>query len=111
MIYEKQLSVSRENILKDVDQIFGHWTNGSKHLISHYLSPIEFRRKASFTGNDHELIDWVKNFPHEVGAIYVVSDHDIMYAMEELRPELVFYQLIVKDDNTDIEKQVVGGIR
>jgi len=109
MIIETPLAVSRKNILDDVDQIFRHWTNGSKHLISHYLSPIEFRQKASFTGTDHELIDWVKNFPYKVGAIYVVSDHDIVYDMNDVRPELNFYRLTVRDASTDIQKQNTNG--
>lgn len=95
-----KLTVSPNSINEDVRRIFRHWTDGSKHLISHYLSPIEFRKQASFTGTDHELIEWVENFPHTVGAIYVVSDHDIVYDMEKLRPELVFYQLTVKELTT-----------
>lgn len=109
MIIETPIAVSRKTIIDDVDRIFRHWTNGSKHLISHYLSPIEFRQKASFTGTDHELIDWVKNFPYKVGAIYVVSDHDIVYDMNVIRPELNFYQLSVSDANTDIQKQNTNG--
>ena len=111
MIIETPLAVSRKNIIADVDKIFRHWTNGSKHLISHYLSPIEFRQKASFTGTDRELIDWVKNFPYKVGAIYVVSDHDIVYDMNDMRPELNFYQLTVEDAKTDIQKQNTDGDR
>jgi len=101
----KTLTVSRESINNDVRQIFRHWTDGSKHLISHYLSPVEFRKQASFTGNDHELVEWVENFPHKVGAIYVVSDHDLIQDMEKLRPSLVFYQLEVKDELTPGSKQ------
>jgi len=108
----KTLEVSRDTILKDVDMILRRWTDGSKHLISHYLSPIEFRQKASFTGTDHELIEWVKNFPYNVGAIYVVSDHDVVYDMKKLRPSLVFKRIVVKDgDSSDIQKQDDDGTR
>ncbi len=103
MIHET-LTVSQDNIIKDVEQIFRHWTDGSKHLISHYLSPIEFRKKAAFTGTDHELMDWVESFPYKVGAIYVVSDHDIVYDMQAKRPELCFYPLNVRDASTDIQE-------
>ena len=109
MIYETALAVSRENILKDVDQIFKHWTDGTKHLISHYLSPIEFRQRASFTGTDHELIECVKNYPSQYAAIYVVSDHDLTYDMQEIRPSLSFYRLVVKDADTIIQKQNNNG--
>ena len=111
MIVKTHFAVSRKNIIDDVDRLFRHWTNGSKHLISHYLSPIEFRQKATFTGTDHELIDWVKNFPYKVGAIYVVSDHDIVYDMNVIRPELNFYRLFVSDAKTDIQKQNTDGDR
>ena len=107
----KTLEVSRDTILTDVDMIFRRWTDGSKHLISHYLSPIEFRQKASFTGTDHELIEWVKNFPYKVGAIYVVSDHDIVYHMKKLRPSLVFSRIKIKDVSTKVQKQDVDGAR
>lgn len=111
MINETPLVVSRENILKDVELIFRRWTNGSKYLVSHYLSPIEFRYKASFTGTDHELLEWVKNFPYKLGNIYVVSDHNIVYDMEKLRPELCFHTLTIEDDSTHIQKQNVNGTR
>ena len=106
MIYETTLAVSRENIDEDIRRLFNRWTDGSKHLISHYLSPIEFRYKSKFNGTDHELLEWVKQFPYKVGAIYVVSDHDIVYDMEAIRPELAFYRIVVTDDNTNTEKQV-----
>jgi len=94
---DETLVVSRENIDTDVERIFRSWTDGSQHLISHYLSPIEFRKKAAFTGTDHELLEWVKNFPNKVGTIYVVSDHSIVYDMEKIRPDLVFYQLTMRE--------------
>jgi quinolinate synthase len=111
MIYETPLAVSRDTIKKDVEQIFRHWTDGSKHLISHYLTPIEFREIASFTGSDSELVDWVKRFPYRVGTIYVVTDSDVVYDMDEHRPELCFYRILVRNDSINTEKQIVGGTR
>jgi len=109
MIHETPLAVGQKSILKDVDQIFKSWTDGTKHLISHYLSPIEFRQRASFTGTDHELIEWVKNYPSQYGAIYVVSDHNLSYDMDAIRPTLSFYQLVVRDADTIIQKQNNNG--
>ena len=82
--------VSRHNIQDDVNVMLRGWIDGSKHVIAHYLSPIEFREYTSFTGTDKELLEWIENFPHKVGAIYVVSDHDLVYDMWQLRPNLVF---------------------
>lgn len=96
MIYAKPLAVSRETIENDIRYLFNRWTDGTKHLIAHYLSPVEVRKNAKFTGTDEELVEWVKQFPYKVGAIYVVSDNDVVYDMEALRPSLVFYRIIVK---------------
>lgn len=109
MIYETPLAVSKDTIKQDMDKILRHWTDGSKHIVSHYLSPTEFRQMASFTGNDHELVEWVRNFPHNVGAVYVVSDHNIVYDMNEIKPNLLFYRIVVRDDNTNIQKQKFNG--
>jgi len=109
MINETTLAVSRENISKDVEFIFRRWTDGSKYLISHYLSPVEFRKISKFTGTDHELLEWVKNFPGKFGAIYVVADHDLLYDMNEIRPGLEFFKLVVEDADTIIQKQNNNG--
>ena len=112
MIHETLLVVSRDTIVEDVERIHRHWTDGSKHLISHYLAPIDFRKIAKFTGTDHELIKWVEEFPHKVGAIYVVSDHNVVYDMNKLRPELVFYRVVVRDDcEIDIQEQISDDVR
>ena len=110
MIYETPLAVSKDTAKQDIEQIFRRWTDGSKHLISNFRSPVEVRELAVFTGSDSELIDWVKRFPYRVGAIYVVGSQDVVYAMNEHRPSLCFYRLIVRDDSTNPEKQNVGGV-
>ncbi len=110
MIYGTQLAVSRETIEEDIRRLFNRWTDGSKHLISHNLQPMDVRKNAKFTGTDSELIEWVKQFPYTVGAIYVVSDSDVVYDMEELRPSLVFYQIVI-NDSINVKKQVVTKFR
>ena len=100
MIYGTPLTISRDNIEKDINYLFNRWTDGSKHLISNHLQPMEVRNNAKFTGTDSELIEWVKQFPYNVGAIYVVSDGDVVYDMEELKPSLVFYRIIISDSQT-----------
>lgn len=105
MINETPITISSNDIDTDITRMFRRWTDGSKHLISHYLTPTEIRYKSKFTGTDKELLEWVARFPHKVGAIFVVSDHDIVYDMEKLRPELCFYKIVITDDdNSNIQK-------
>lgn len=110
MIYGTQLAVSRENIEEDIRRLFNRWTDGTKHLISHNLQPMDVRKCAKFTGTDQELIEWVKQFPYKVGAIYVVSDSDVVYDMEELKPSLVFYRIVI-NDSINLKKQDTSKLR
>ena len=98
MIYETPLAVSRDKPKEDLERIMRHWTDGSKHVIMHYLEPIELRSKAACVGTNSELKQWVRDFPYRYGAIYVVAEGNVVYDMDELRPELVFYHIVVRDE-------------
>jgi len=119
MIYGTTLAVSQENITKDMSLVLRGWTDGVKHVIAHSDHPVELNptkngmdipTEVSFTGTDAELLEWVKDFPHRYGAIYVVSNSDVVYDMEELKPSLVFYRIVI-NDNTDPKKQVAAKLR
>jgi quinolinate synthase len=98
MIYETPLAVSRTNIESDMRRITSRWTDGSKHFIAHKNTPFEIRREAKFNGSDEDLREWVRQFPHKVGAIFVASDDNIVYDMDEIRPDLVFYHVVTRDE-------------
>lgn len=98
MIHETPLAVSRENARKDLEQIMRRWTDGTKHVITHFLSPLSLRAKSECIGTDSELIQWVNNFPWDYGAIYVVSEGDVVYDMNQLRPGLEFFKIVIKDE-------------
>lgn len=98
MIYETPLAVSRENARKDLEQIMCRWTDGTKHVITHFLAPLSLRAMSECIGSETELKEWVKSFPYKYGAIFVVSQGDIVYDMEELRPGLEFFHIVVRNE-------------
>ena len=119
MIHGTTLAVSRENTTKDMSSILRGWTDGVKRVIVHSDHPIELNptkngmdipTEVSFTGSDAGLLEWVETFPHRYGAIYVVSNSDVVYAMEELKPSLVFYRVSI-NDSIDPKKQIATKLR
>ena len=96
MIHER--TVSRKNAKNEVEQIMRHWTDGSKHLILHFLEPLDLHPIAECIGTDSELKQWVRDYPHKYGAIYVVSEGDMVYDMDQLRPGLEFFHIAVTDE-------------
>ena len=118
MIHGTPLAVSREDITNDMNLILRGWTDGVKRVITNTDHPFELSpqrngdapKGVSFVGTDGELLEWVKNFPHPYGAIYVVSNSDVVYAMEELKPSLVFYRVSI-NDSIDPKKQIAAKLR
>jgi hypothetical protein len=98
MIHETPLAVSRENARKDLEQIMRRWTDGTKHVITHFLSPLSLRAMSERIGTDSELIQWVKDYPWDYGAIYVVSEGDVVYDMNKIRPGLEYYRIYVENE-------------
>ena len=103
MIHEK-LAVSRDNIKSDMFKALRGWTDGVKYVINHTDCPVELSPRhrgvdvpteIALTGSDSELIEWVKDFPHKYGAVYVVSNSNVVYDMNELRPGLEFFEITV----------------
>lgn len=97
MIHEIPLAVSRDNARKELEHIMRRWTDGTKHVITHFLSPLQLRAMSERIGTDSELIQWVKEFPWDYGAIYVVSQGDVVYDMEKVRPGLEYFRIHVED--------------
>ena len=119
MIYATKLKVSQDNIAKDIKQYLRPWTDAVKYVITHNdhsftLSPDangNRPKEVSFTGTDEELLNWVKKFPHKYGAIYVVSNSDVVYDMEEEKPNLVFYTINVHNDSINLKEQIFTKLR
>jgi hypothetical protein len=84
-------------IHKDPVSLFAlqSWTDGTKHVISHTSTAIEFRQGAALVGSNEELIDFARNFPYKVGALYVAADSAILSDMEAARPELEYFKLML----------------
>ena len=95
---ERTLAVSRETARKDLEFIMRRWTDGSKHVITHSDAPHTLHAMSERVGSKSELKEWVSSFPYKYGAIYVVSEGDIVYDMNELRPGLEFFKILVRDE-------------
>jgi len=66
----------------------GGWADGGKYLIAHPESPLPVLNRAHFVGSTRQMLDWVRDFPHRVGRIYVATEEGLLYNLRALRPEL-----------------------
>ena len=72
----------------DKDLIWRQWTDGPKYLIAHPESATPVLERADFIGSTSEMLDWIKQFPHNVGTIFVATESGLIDDMQQLRPEL-----------------------
>lgn len=64
------------------------WTDGAKYLIAHPESPLPVLKRANLVGSTSKMLNWVKEFPYNVGTIYVATEDGLLYNMRQVRPEL-----------------------
>jgi quinolinate synthase len=79
-----------------LDEEWRKWTDGPKYLLAHPESPLSVLIRASdlakqgygLVGSTSKMLNWIKEFPHRVGTIYVATEDGLLYNMRQLRPEL-----------------------
>lgn len=76
--------------LEELEKDMRSWTDGGKYLVAHPESKLDILNKADFVGSTSKMLEWVKNFPHKVGTIWVATENGLMYDMKKSRPELDF---------------------
>ena len=64
------------------------WTNGGKYVLAHPESPLPILQKADYVGSTHGMLNWIREFPYNLGTIWVATEEGLLYNMRELRPEL-----------------------
>lgn len=64
------------------------WTDGSKFVLAHPESGIDILDKADFIGSTNKMLEWIKDFPHKVGTIWVATEEGLLHDMRKARPEL-----------------------
>lgn len=73
-----------EELAKEMDK----WTDYGKFLIAHPESPLPVLKKADYIGSTHGMLNWIKEFPHRRGHIWVATEDGLLYNMRKLRPKL-----------------------
>jgi len=76
----------------ELDVMFRRWTDYPKYLIAHPEAPLPVLKRADFVGSTHGMLNWIKEFPHEHGTIYVATEEGILYNMKLARPSLDIQQ-------------------
>jgi quinolinate synthase len=71
-----------------LDVEFNKWTDGPKYLIAHPESVYPVLEKADFVGSTKQMLNWIDNFPHRVGTIFVATEQELVEVMQNNRPEL-----------------------
>lgn len=74
--------------LDELEEAMRGWTDGPKYVLAHPESPLPILQKADFVGSTHGMLNWIKNYPHSVGTIFVATEDGLLYNMREERPEL-----------------------
>lgn len=73
---------------EELDNAMRGWTDGSKYVIAHPESPLPVLLRADYIGSTHGMLNWIKEFPHKVGTVFVATEEGLLYNMRKLRPEL-----------------------
>ena len=74
--------------LESLEQEMRGWTDGNKYLLAHPESQFEILDKADFVGSTNSMLQWIKDFPHKVGTIWVATEEGLLHDMRRARPEL-----------------------
>lgn len=64
------------------------WTDGGKFVLAHPEAKSDLLEMADFVGSTNNMLDWVKDFQHKVGTIWVATEEGLLHDMRKARPEL-----------------------
>lgn len=74
--------------LEELEKAMMGWTDGGKYVLAHPESPLPILEKADYVGSTHGMLNWIREFPHKVGTIWVATEDGLLYNMRNERPEL-----------------------
>ncbi len=81
---------------QQVDVVFSSvWSDGKKYLLAHPESPLPVLQRADLVGSTSQMLNWVREFAHSSGMIYVATESGLLFNMRQLRPDLQIEQLPV----------------
>ena len=87
-VYSSVCEVHDKFNVKQLEQDMRGWTDGGKYVIAHPESPLDVLDKADFIGSTNKMLQWIVDFPHKVGTIWVATEEGLLYDMKSARPEL-----------------------
>jgi len=64
------------------------WTDGGKYVLAHPEAQLDLLEMADFVGSTNKMLQWVKDFPHKVGTIWVATEEGLLNDMRKARKEL-----------------------
>lgn len=73
---------------EELTEAMSGWTDGGKYVIAHPESPLPILQKADYIGSTKGMLNWITQFPHKVGTVWVATEDGLLYNMRELRPDL-----------------------
>ena len=74
--------------IEELEKDMRGWTDGGKFVIAHPESQLDILEQADFVGSTNNMLQWVKEFPHKVGTIWVATEEGLLHDMRKARPEL-----------------------
>ena len=73
---------------EQLDDAMRGWTDYPKYLIAHPESILPILKRANYVGSTHGMLNWIREFSHKGGTIFVASEEGIVHDMKLARPEL-----------------------
>lgn len=74
--------------VEELEREMQGWTDGKKYLLAHPESKLDILAKADLVGSTSNMLQWVIDFPHKVGTIWVATEEGLLHDMRKARPEL-----------------------
>lgn len=72
----------------ELEKAMKEWTDGPKYVLAHPESPLPVLQKADYVGSTHGMLNYIKEFPRDVGTFFVATEEGLLHDMRRARPEL-----------------------
>ena len=87
-VYSSVCDVHDKFKLEELELALREWTDGPKYIIAHPESPLPILKKADYVGSTRGMLNWIRDYPKNIGTIFVATEEGLLYNMRKERPEL-----------------------